>query len=53
MPEYSVRLSGLQQRPLVDPPVERTVLITEVRGRKRSPAAKLFVEGIRTYEWPG
>ena len=53
MPEYSVRLSGLQQRPLVDPPVERTVLIAEVRGRQRSPATKLFVEGIRTYKWPG
>ena len=53
MPEYSVRLSGLQQRPLADPPVERTVLIADVRGRQRSPATKLFVEGIRAYKWPG
>ena len=53
MPEYSVRLSGLQQRPLVDPPVERTVLIAEVRGRQRSAATKLFVEGIRAHKWPG
>lgn len=52
MPEYSVRLSGLLQRPLIDPPVERTVLIAEVRGRKRSPATKLFVEGIRDSKWP-
>ena len=53
MPEYSVRLTGLQHRPLVDPPVERTVLIAEVRGRKRSPAAKFFVEGIRACKWSG
>lgn len=53
MPEYSVRLSGLQQRPLVDPTVERAVLIAEVRGRKRSPAAKLFVEGIHSCKWLG
>ena len=53
MPQYSVRLIGLLQRPLVDPPVERTVLIADVRGRQRSPATKLFVEGIRDYKWPG
>jgi DNA-binding transcriptional LysR family regulator len=52
MPEYSVRLHGLQHRPLVDPPVERTVLIADVRGRQRTPAAKLFVESIRGYDWP-
>ena len=52
MPEYSVRLHGLQQRPLVDPPVERTVLIADVRGRQRTPAAKLFVESILNYTWP-
>lgn len=53
MPEYSVRLHGLQNRPLVDPPVERTVLIADVRGRQRTPAAKLFVDSIRSYAWPG
>ena len=53
MPEYSVRLDGLQQRPLIDPPVERTVLIADVRGRERTPAAKLFVDSIRSYPWPG
>lgn len=52
MPQYSVRLIGLQQRPLVDPPVERTVLVADVRGRLRSPATKLFVQDILTYEWP-
>lgn len=52
MPQYSVRLIGLQQRPLVDPMVERTVLVADVRGRLRSPATKLFVQDILTYEWP-
>ena len=52
MPQYSVRLIGLQQRPLVDPPVERTVLVADVRGRLRSPATKLFVQDILTYKWP-
>ena len=53
MPQYSVRLSGLLQRPLVDLPVERTVLLADVRGRQRSPATKLFAEAIRSFEWPG
>jgi DNA-binding transcriptional LysR family regulator len=52
MPEFSVRLQGLQQRPLIDPPVKRSVLIAEVRGRQRTPAAKLFVDSIRGYQWP-
>lgn len=52
MPRYSVRLGGLRQRPLIDPVVERTVLIADVRGRQRPPAAKLFVEGLRTFRWP-
>ena len=43
MPQYSVRLSGLLQRPLFDPRVERTVLLTDVRERQRSPGTKLFV----------
>ena len=51
MPQYSVRLCGLLQRPLVDPPIERTVVIADVRGRERSPATKLFVDAIRAFEW--
>lgn len=51
MPRYSVRLGGLQQRPLIDPAVERTVLVVDVRGRHRVPAAKLFVDGLRDFQW--
>lgn len=51
MPRHSVRSSGLQQRPLVDPAVARTVAVADVRGRQLSPAAKLFVEDLRTFAW--
>lgn len=51
MPRYSVRLPALRQRPLVDPPVERSVIVADVRGRQRSPAAKLFVEDLRAFAW--
>ena len=53
MPEYSVTLSGLLSRPLVDPPLKRTVIVADVRGRQRSPAAQIFMQGIRSYNWPG
>jgi len=45
MREYSVTLPGVLARPLIEPAVERAVLAVEVRGRPRTPAAKLFVEG--------
>ena len=45
--------SVLQQRPLVDPPVKHTVLLADVRGCQRSPATKILVEIIRSFEWPG
>lgn len=51
MPEYSVTLDDVRARPLVDPAVERTVLLVDVRGRSRTPAAKQFADGIRTYDW--
>jgi DNA-binding transcriptional LysR family regulator len=52
MPQYSVTLPGLVTRPLVDPVVERTVMAVEVRGRTRSPVAKLFFEALHAYAWP-
>ena len=44
MPEYSVTFPGVLARPLIEPAVERAVLAVEVRGRPRTPAARLFVE---------
>ena len=52
MPRYSVTLSGLLTRPLVDPTVERSIIAAEVRGRKRSPAAKRFFDSMHEYSWP-
>ena len=51
MPEYSVTLKNLVTRPLVDPPVERAVIVAEVRGRKRSPPATLFFEALHAHRW--
>ncbi|WP_299508740.1 LysR substrate-binding domain-containing protein [Cypionkella sp.] len=43
MPENSVSLSGLLQRPLVDPVVQRSIALITVRGRPHSPAVAAFV----------
>lgn len=52
MPQYSVTLQGLLTRPLVDPPVVRSIAVAEVRGRKRSPASKLFFDALHADRWP-
>jgi DNA-binding transcriptional LysR family regulator len=51
MPQYSIRSRELQQRPLVDPDVRRDVIAVDVRGRARSPAAKLFLEDLKAHRW--
>jgi DNA-binding transcriptional LysR family regulator len=51
MPAYSIRTRELEQRPLVEPAVQRDVLAVDVRGRLRSPAAKLFLEEIKAHPW--
>lgn len=51
MPQHSIRSRELQQRPLIDPAVRREVLAIDVRGRTRSPAAKLFLEELKAHRW--
>jgi DNA-binding transcriptional LysR family regulator len=51
MPAYSIRSTQLQVRPLVDPLVQRDILAVDVRGRMRSPPARLFLEDIRSHHW--
>lgn len=51
MPMYSIRSRELHQRPLADPEVKREVLAVEVRGRARSPAARLFLDDIKGHRW--
>ena len=53
MPEYSVTLPGLLQRPLVEPAVKRNVATVTVPGRKFSPALDALMRATRTFAWPG
>jgi len=51
MPMYSIRSRELHQRPLVEPAVQRDVLAVDMRGRVRSPAARLFLDEIKAHAW--
>lgn len=53
MPEYSVTLPGLIQRPLIEPEVERTISMITVPGRPFSPAVSTFVRAAQSFAWPG
>ncbi|SDI26641.1 LysR family transcriptional regulator [Aliiruegeria lutimaris] len=53
MPEYSVTLPGLLQRPLVEPPVERTIGAVTVPGRQFSPAVNALMRAAQAFAWPG
>lgn len=51
MPAFSIRSPQLHTRPLVEPQVQREVIAVEVRGRMRSPPARLFLEQLRDHGW--
>lgn len=53
IPEYSVSLPGLIQRPLIEPSLSRTISLASVRGRPFSPAAAAMVRLAQAFEWPG
>jgi DNA-binding transcriptional LysR family regulator len=53
MPEYSVSLPGLVQRPLTAPEVSRNVVLAHMPGRPFSPAVAALVRGARGFAWPG
>lgn len=53
MPECSVTLPELLQRPLVEPEVARTVSLVSMAGRQYSPATAAFVRAARSFDWPG
>lgn len=46
LPESSVSHRGVVARPLTDPAVERHLLLTDVRGRQRSPAAQALARTL-------
>ena len=53
MPEYSVTIPELLQRPLVDPAVSRTISLVSVPGRPFSPAVSAMVRSAQCFSWPG
>jgi DNA-binding transcriptional LysR family regulator len=53
MPEYSVTLPGLVQRPLTEPEVTRQVALVTARGRPHTPAMAALVRASRSFAWPG
>ena len=52
IPQFSLTVDGLLTRPLVDPPLERTVNLVTVRGRPHSPATGAFVRDAMRHKWP-
>jgi DNA-binding transcriptional LysR family regulator len=53
MPEHSVTLPGLSQRPLVEPEVTRTVTAATMPGRAQAPATAAFLRATQGFAWPG
>ncbi len=53
MPEYSVTIPELIQRPLVEPSISRTISLVSVPGRPFSPAVAAMVRSAQSFSWPG
>lgn len=53
MPEYSVTLPGLIQRPLIEPQVERRIAVATAPGRRHSPALSALLRAAKQFAWPG
>lgn len=53
MPEYSVTIPDLLQRPIVEPAIGRTIALVSVPGRPFSQAASAMVRTAQSFRWPG
>ena len=53
MPECSVALPGLIQRPLIEPKVERQIAAMMVPGCRHSPGLETFMRAASGFPWPG
>lgn len=53
MPEYSVTLPGLMQRPLIEPEVAREVMAVTVPGRRQAPPVQALMRAAQGFAWPG
>lgn len=49
MPEYSVTIPDLLQRPITDPAINRTIVLISVPGRPFSPATAAFVRTAKAF----
>ena len=53
MPECSVTLPDVLQRPLIEPEVTRTISMLSVPGRPYSPATAAMLRAAKSFQWPG
>ncbi len=53
MPECSVTLPELLQRPLIEPEVSRTISLMSVPGRPFTPATAAMIRAAKSYLWRG
>ena len=51
MPEYSVTVPDLVQRPIVQPSISRTIALLSVRGRPFSQATAAMVRTTQAFKW--
>jgi LysR family transcriptional regulator, hydrogen peroxide-inducible genes activator len=52
LPEFCSTVPGVISRPVIDPPVQRTVSLVTVSGRRWSSPLSAFVKAVRQYRWP-
>ena len=52
MPEYSVTIPDLLQRPITEPAIGRTIALLSVRGRPFSQATAAMVRTAQSFRWP-
>lgn len=50
-PESSIATPGIVTRPLVDPPIERTISVITVRGRPHTPALAALLKEIASHRF--
>lgn len=53
MPEYSVTIPDLLQRPIIEPAIGRTIALLSVPGRPFNQATAAMVRTARAFKWPG
>lgn len=53
MPEYSVTVPDLLQRPIIEPAIGRTIALLSVPGRPFSQATAAMVRTAQAFKWPG